>query len=64
MPLSLIACLAGGVLAAIVVIFALAGAIGPEFAATRIGQVVLAAVSAIAGLAVGRAAHARFFQGG
>jgi hypothetical protein len=56
-------CLVVGLVLSFVVIFALAGGIAPAFAASTLGQIVLAAIAALAGIAIGSAAQQRFFPG-
>ena len=58
-----IACLVAALVVSFVVIFLLAGSLMPEFAASRLGQIVLAAVAAAAGLVLGNALQRRFFPG-
>ena len=54
-------CLVVSLALSFVVIFALAGGIAPGFAASTIGQIVLAAAAAVIGLIVGNMAQQRFF---
>ncbi len=56
-----IICLAVSLVLSFVVIFALAGGLAPNFAATTLGQVVLAAVAAFAGMVLANVAEKRFF---
>jgi hypothetical protein len=56
-----ILCLAAGMVVSFVVFFAVAGGIAPTFAASTLGQVVLAAAAALTGFAIGNAAQRRFF---
>lgn len=58
-----ILCLVIGMTLSFVAVFALAGGIAPNFAASTLGQVVLAIVAAVTGLAIGNAAQQRFFPG-
>lgn len=63
MSIYLIACLVGALVVSFLVIFGLAGGLMPEFSASGIGQPVLAAVAAVAGIVIGYAIHRRFFPG-
>lgn len=56
-----ILCLIAGLVLSFVVLFALAGGLAPNFAASTLGQVVLAAVAALSGFAIGNLLQRRFF---
>jgi len=56
-----ILCLAAGLILSFVVIFALAGGLAPSFAASTLGQAVLAVVAVLIGFTIGAAAQRRFF---
>jgi hypothetical protein len=58
-----IACLVVGLVVSFVVIFFLAGGLMPEFAASRLGQIVVGAIAAVVGMLLGTAAQRRFFPG-
>jgi hypothetical protein len=58
-----IACLVGCIVLSFFVIYMLAGALMAGLAATTIGQLVLAAVSAFVGLLLGQFVYDRFLPG-
>ena len=56
-----IACLAISLLISFVVVFALAGSLASVWAASTLGQILLAGIAALIGVAAGQFVHQRFF---
>jgi hypothetical protein len=61
MPLSLIGCTAAAIVVAMIVLFPLAGGLASAWAATGLGQTLLAGASALIGVIAGPIIHRRFF---